>query len=144
MIEQPGQRRLILVIDDDAISIMAVRRSFQRLKIGTNIAGAASAREGLDVLRSEIGTAGEKAPVPLVFLDLNMPGMTGPELLDHLRLETAFSDMDIFVFSQGMPGELSAVQINQVRGYIDKDNLDETIAAALQVSASRAADFMPI
>jgi DNA-binding response OmpR family regulator len=69
------QPKTILVVDDDAplrISLGLILR-----KEGYQVETAANGEEGLERLQS--------AKVDLVFLDLNMPGMTGTELLVQIH-----------------------------------------------------------
>jgi PAS domain S-box-containing protein len=71
-----GQGALVLVVDDEPAICHAVGGSLQR--IGYEVALANSARQGL-----EIFSAAPEA-FDAVITDLNMPGMTGPDLAARL------------------------------------------------------------
>jgi len=67
----------ILLVDDDKVDTMAVRRSFRDLKIANPIIEARDGIEALERLRGENGQQ-QVAPPCLVLLDLNMPRMGAP------------------------------------------------------------------
>ena len=86
----------ILLVDDDKVDIMAVRRSFRDLKIANPIIEAKDGIMALERLRGENGY--EKVPSPcLVLLDLNMPRMGGIEFLREVRDDPALRSILIFV-----------------------------------------------
>ena len=71
----------VLLVDDDKVDTMAVRRSFQALNITNPVVEARNGIEALDRLRGNNGY--EKVPRPcMVMLDLNMPRMGGLEFLE--------------------------------------------------------------
>src|ERR1700730_7045559 len=73
----------VLLVDDDKVDTMAVRRSFQALNITNPVVEARNGIEALDRLRGLNGY--EMVPRPcLVMLDLNMPRMGGIEFLEQL------------------------------------------------------------
>jgi DNA-binding NtrC family response regulator len=66
---------LVLLVDDDANVLSALRRTLRREKIA--IETARDAREALAILGD--------GPVDLVISDHRMPGMSGVELLETIR-----------------------------------------------------------
>ena len=88
----------IMIVDDDRIDVMALRRCFRALDIENPVVEAASGLEALALLR---GTDGQAAvPKPhLVLLDLNMPRMGGLEFLDVIRSDPTLQRTLIFVLS---------------------------------------------
>jgi thioredoxin reductase (NADPH) len=95
---------VILVVDDDAQVLAAVRRDLRsRYRNDYTIMGAASGALALDTAR-ELKTRGE--PLAMVISDQRMPGMLGVEVLANVRelhplarrvLLTAYSDIDAAV-----------------------------------------------
>lgn len=88
----------ILLVDDDKVDTMAVRRSLRDLKIGNPMIEAHNGIEALERLRGQNGY--EKVPQPvLVLLDLNMPRMGGIEFLQELRRDPLLACTLVFVMS---------------------------------------------
>lgn len=130
---------LFLVVDDDAVSILAVRRAFRQLGTQAEVLAVSSAEAALDVLGKQVSATGCRPQPQGILLDLNMPGMTGPEFLDEIRTITAFDGLEIFVFSTDAGASLSQVQRAQVAGYLDKDQLLGTLRTALDIKARDSA-----
>lgn len=138
-----GAPDTFLVVDDDAVSFMAVRRAFLQLGSRANVLDVSSAEAALDLLAKRGPTKGCKSQPPSVLLDLNMPGMTGPEFLDEIRPMRALDRLEVFVFSADAGALLSPEQRAQVAGYLDKDHLLETLRSALDTRAhNRASEVL--
>ena len=78
----------ILLVEDDEVDVMNVRRAFQKSNITNPVYIASNGLEALDMLR---GVNGQPSVVPgdrrLILLDLNMPKMGGIEFLQELRAD---------------------------------------------------------
>ncbi len=71
----------ILLVDDDDVDVMRVKRSFKELKIANPLHVPNDGVEALEMLRGANGRAAIPEP-HLVLLDLNMPRMNGAEFLN--------------------------------------------------------------
>ena len=73
----------ILLVEDDEVDVMNVKRAFDKNKILNPLYVASNGLEALSMLREG------KVPQArrLVLLDLNMPGMSGIEFLRELRAD---------------------------------------------------------
>ena len=73
----------ILLVEDDEVDVMNVKRAFEKNKILNPLYVATNGLEALSMLREG------KVPQArrLVLLDLNMPGMGGIEVLRELRAD---------------------------------------------------------
>src|SRR5260221_11849365 len=71
----------ILLVEDDEVDVMNVRRAFERNHMTSSLFVAVNGLEALDILHSGI-ISKERRPIPL---DLNMPQMNVIEFLDQLR-----------------------------------------------------------
>lgn len=90
---------VVLMVDDDEEDVYLTRRAFRdrpRLKSFHYVRGAAELIDYLE--RADAGS--EYAPVPdLMLLDINMPGRSGFEVIEHLRSDQRWRGMPIVVLS---------------------------------------------
>jgi CheY-like chemotaxis protein len=107
----------ILLVEDDEVDVMNVRRSFDKNKITNPLYVAFNGIQALEMLR-----AGE---VPknrrLVLLDLNMPRMNGIEFLRELRKDPELRAIPVVVLttSDAEKDKIEAFDLN-VAGYLVK------------------------
>ena len=110
----------ILLVEDDQIDVMNVKRAFKKNKI-TNPLHVAS--NGLEALAMLTGDGVPKInPLPkIILLDINMPKMNGIELLKELRANEEFKSTSVFIMttSNDDTDKVEAYNLN-VAGYILK------------------------
>lgn len=115
----------ILVVDDSAMMRAVIKRAIKLT--GVEIAAiheAADGREALAVL--------EAVPIDAVFTDLNMPVMTGTELLREMTAHAAWSHIiRVIVSTDGSAARREEVRDLDVRLYIDKPFAPEVIRDVL-------------
>lgn len=110
----------ILLVDDDEVDIMNVKRAFRKNNIINPLFVATNGVEALDMLRGK----GEN-PMPndrrLVLLDLNMPRMSGLEFLREIRNDALLHALTVIVLttSDDERDKVEAYNLN-VAGYILK------------------------
>jgi CheY-like chemotaxis protein len=130
MTESAGDRLLnILLVEDDEVDVMNVRRAFKRNNIANPLFVAANGVEALEQLR--------RGEIPrdrrIVLLDLNMPQMSGIEFLRELRADPALhlTPVIILTTSNDERDRIEAYNLN-VAGYLLKPvtfaNFCETMA----------------
>lgn len=127
-----------LIVDDDTVSVMAIKRALKKLKIVNPVEVAKDGQEALAILRgSKRGT--HLLPPYLVTLDLNMPRMNGFEFLDEVRADPLLQRAIIFVLSTSdAPTDVAAAYANNIAGYIVKDDLGDSFVKALDMIDSYA------
>ena len=107
----------ILLVEDDEVDVMNVRRAFERNNVSNPLLVAGNGIEGLEVLR------GDEMPRErrLVLLDLNMPKMNGIEFLQALRAdpELAATPVVVLTTSNDDQDKIDAYNLN-VAGYLLK------------------------
>jgi len=107
----------ILLVEDDEVDVMNVRRAFKKNNIGNPLWVAGNGLEALELLR------GPEIPRDrrLVLLDLNMPRMNGIEFLRELRAdpELALTPVVVLTTSDDERDRVNAYNLN-VAGYILK------------------------
>jgi CheY-like chemotaxis protein len=120
----------ILLVEDDQVDVMTVRRAFDKNRIANPLFVAGNGVEALAALRSN-GVPKERR---LVLLDLNMPKMNGLEFLRELRADSALQATPVVVLttSKDERDKVDAYNLN-VAGYLVKPvtfiNFVEAMAA---------------
>lgn len=107
----------IMLVDDDEVDIMNVKRAFARANIANPIFVAHNGLEALELLRS-----GKVPPSRrLVLLDLNMPRMNGIEFLREIRKDPDLQALCVVVLTTSNEDRdrVEAYQLN-VAGYLVK------------------------
>lgn len=122
-----------LIVDDDKVSVMALKRAIKKLDISNPVFVAKDGKEALEILRGDC-TLGKCLPPYLVTLDLNMPRMNGFEFLEEVRSDPALQPAVIFVLSTSdAPQDIAAAYGKNIAGYIVKDNLSDSLTKALDM-----------
>ncbi len=122
-----------LIVDDDKVSIMAMKRALRKMNVVNPVVTAGDGQEALDILRGEAGK--EKILTPfLVTLDLNMPRMGGIEFLEEIRDDPDLCSVVVFVMTTSdAPQDIASAYERNVAGYIVKENAAESFAKALDM-----------
>jgi CheY-like chemotaxis protein len=107
----------ILLVEDDDVDVMNVRRAFQRAHVSNPLHVAGNGIEALEMLRGD-GIPSERR---LVLLDLNMPRMNGIEFLRAIRADADLRSLPVVVLttSNDERDKVDAYNLN-VAGYLLK------------------------
>lgn len=112
----------ILLVEDDEVDVMNVKRAFKKYNITNPLYIAGNGIEALAMLRSQHG---QPPQVPenrrLILLDLNMPKMNGLEFLHEIRQDEELKRTPVIVLttSDEDKDRIEAYNLN-VAGYILK------------------------
>lgn len=86
----------ILIVDDDDLDLMFIRRALENVFDNAVIATKTSGEDAL----SSVRTARQDTDRPeLIMLDLNMPGMPGMEVLDNLKRDRELCHVPVIICS---------------------------------------------
>ena len=110
----------ILLVDDDEVDVMNVKRAFKTHGIANPLYIAGNGLEALSMLRGENNKT--LRPLPkIILLDINMPKMNGIEFLKELRDDPELQKMCVLVLttSDEERDRVAAYELN-VSGYILK------------------------
>ena len=112
-----GKLLNILLVEDDELDVMNIKRAFERNKIANPLYVAGNGIEALELLRA--GEVPEERR--LILLDLNMPRMNGIEFLRELRQDPVLRLTPVVVLttSDDERDRVEAYNLN-VAGYILK------------------------
>ena len=107
----------ILLVEDDEVDILNVRRAFDKNKITNPLYVAANGIEALNMLREGQVPASRR----IVLLDLNMPKMNGIDFLRDLRRDLKLRSIPVVVLttSNAEKDKVEAFDLN-VAGYLVK------------------------
>lgn len=110
----------ILLVEDDQLDVIDIRRSLDKLNIQYQLHTARNGEEAIDFLieRSASG------PLPLpdfLLIDINMPKMNGLELLEHIRSNEQWKHLKCFIITTSdEPLDRKRAEELRVSGYIIK------------------------
>ncbi len=88
--DRPDKKKVILCIDDD---------KGMHVLLESQLAGNDNYKSLHAMNGEEALSALEKSPVDLIILDINMPGMDGFQILDHLKRDESTQKIPIIVLS---------------------------------------------
>jgi CheY-like chemotaxis protein len=84
----------LLLIEDDEIDVLTFGRSIKELRIMNELYVASDGEEALDILQTS-----EQGIPCLIFLDLNMPRMTGLEFLRIVKTDEDFRRIPVVILT---------------------------------------------
>ena len=117
----------LIIADDHAIVRSGLKQIFAMAPDLTVVAEAAHGAEVLDVLRT-----GE---ADLLLLDMNMPGISGPDLIARVRAQKP--RLPILVLSMHNESQLASRALRAgANGYVTKDCEPEVVLSAIRKVAS--------
>lgn len=122
----------ILYVDDEADIRMIVEMALQ-LRPGVTVRTAVSGNAALEILQ------GDSWQPDLLMVDVMMPGLTGPELLERLRNDPKTAELPIiFVTARARPQDIQAYIAQGALGVITKPfdpmTLAEQVIALLRAT----------
>ncbi len=118
----------ILLVDDDEVDVMTVKRAFAKANITNPVYVACDGLAALELLRAD----GVPASRRLVLLDLNMPRMNGIEFLREIRKDPHLQSLTVVVLTTSNEDRdrVEAFQLN-VAGYLLKPVTFHTFAEVM-------------
>ncbi len=86
--------RPILLVEDDSVDAMTVKRAFSELKVTNELVRAINGEEALNYLKAHL----DKKPC-VILLDLNMPKMNGIEFLKVMKADDELRQIPVVVLT---------------------------------------------
>ena len=140
MHRQPAR---ILLAEDDTVDARAFRRAIGKLGVGCPVTVASDGVEAWEILKGRSGETFQTAG-SLIVLDINMPRLSGLELLRRIRDDETLADSVVFIMttSENENDRVVACDLN-VAGYILKSDLQPGLAKAIALMRDCAASRRP-
>jgi CheY-like chemotaxis protein len=86
----------ILLVEDNPMDVDLTRRAFARRNVANTLAVARDGQEALDcIARWEAG----ETPPTVILLDINLPKVSGLEVLRHLRANPKFGRLPVVMLT---------------------------------------------
>lgn len=122
----------ILVVEDDDVDMMSVERAFKDLRLYNSLERAKDGQEAWDRLVGDDNTLRDDVP-EIILLDLNMPRMSGAELLKKLSALKIQLTSKVFVLTTSDSDQdiINAYKYN-ISGYLLKSDLLESLRETLE------------
>ncbi|MEM8623822.1 MAG: response regulator [Pseudomonadota bacterium] len=110
----------LLLVDDDDGDAKAVQRSFRKAKIANEMHRVTDGPAALVYLRNKAQI--DPGTPCILLVDINMPMMSGHELISEIRRDPALHKLIVFMLTTSKdPADISAAYGNHVAGYVVKD-----------------------
>jgi CheY-like chemotaxis protein len=119
----------VLLVEDDHVDTMTVKRSFKDLNVINPLATVSNGEEALEYLRDE----NNERPC-VILLDLNMPRMNGIELLKILKADDELKMIPVVVLttSEDIRDKIAAFGLSAA-GYIVKPTDYKKFVEAMKI-----------
>jgi len=127
------QKANILLVEDDDFEAKAVRRAFHKARIKNEIVRAVDGEEALAILENTHPHI--NVPTPLIALiDINMPKMSGLELVEIIRSKPALQNLICFMLTTSRdPGDIHQAYSSHVAGYVVKETAGQDFTRLLSL-----------
>ncbi len=125
---------VILLVEDDLADQKLVKKSLSRAKIANELHIVNTGEQALEYLQGS-KNGDDQTPMPdLILLDLNMPGMSGQELLKLLKVDDEFDIIPVVILTTSDSDKdiLESFKL-QAAGYIKKPVTLEGFHDVIQV-----------
>ncbi len=115
----------VLIVDDSSVMRSMILKTLRMSGVSLGeVHNAANGQEGLDILDSNW--------IDLVFLDINMPVMTGEEMIDKMRERDLMKDIPVIVVStEGSQTRIDKLMEHDAVKFIHKPFTPEIVRDAV-------------
>jgi CheY-like chemotaxis protein len=122
----------ILLVEDDTVDARAFTRALAKLGMNVPVTVARDGVEAWELLKAVNGRAPFGHEESMLVFDVNMPRLSGIELLERLRKDPALRDAVVFMVttSESERDRVAACNLN-VAGYIPKSDLATGLEKAM-------------
>ena len=135
----------ILLAEDDTVDARAFHRAMGKLGVDVPVTVACDGLDAWEILKGQGAEPAFPTAGSMLVLDINMPRMSGLELLRRIRDDAGLADAVVFVMttSENENDRVIACDLN-VAGYILKSDLQPGLAKAFALMQDCAAGREPL
>lgn len=131
-----GQQVRLLVVEDDEVDFLVVKRALKKAQFGHPVHHAKDGVEALEMLRGGVDQLPLPGPV-VMLLDYHLPRMSGVELLASLRGDPTLQSIPVFVLTTSdAAADKAAAWRHNVAGYLVKEGAADSMREVAQLLAS--------
>lgn len=132
--------RVILLVEDDTIDVMTIKRAIKQVGIDNPLQVAANGEEALAYLQELT----HELPA-LVLLDINMPRMNGIEFLSAIKADARLRTLPVIMLTTSRQEQDKVASFNlSVAGYMVKPvNYDQFVEMVRSIDAYWSISELP-
>lgn len=110
----------ILLVEDDKLDVIDIKRSLDKLNIFYKLTNAKNGEEAISLLDEQISSSNGTLP-DVMLIDINMPKVNGFEVLEYMREHEELKQIKRFILTtSGDRTDKSAAEKLGISGYIIK------------------------
>lgn len=110
----------ILLVEDDKLDVIDIKRSLDKLNIFYKLTNAKNGEEAILMLDEQISTGSEALP-DVMLIDINMPKVNGFEVLEYMRGKDELKQIKRFILTtSGDRTDRATAEQLGISGYIIK------------------------
>lgn len=116
----PARPVEVVLVEDNPGDALITQEAFERAKVAINLVVCEDGPTALDHLDATIRSGGPTMP-DLILLDLNLPGMSGLQVLEHIRTHDDLVHIPVIVMtSSTAPEDVRAAYRGHANSFISK------------------------
>jgi CheY-like chemotaxis protein len=131
---EPRKTAELLIIEDNPGDVRLLQEVFRELEADVHLSVARDGAEALDIMRNTI--PGGRTWPDLILLDLNLPKVSGHEVLSRLKGDPLTSRIPVIIFtSSKAESDVRRAYDSHVNAYLKKPStLDGLLSAAEDIT----------
>ena len=116
----PARPVEVVLVEDNPGDALITEEAFEQAKVAINLVVCEDGPTALSHLETTLGNTGPPTP-DLILLDLNLPGMSGLQVLEHIRTHDGLIHIPVIVMtSSTAPEDVLAAYRAHANSFISK------------------------